>query len=454
MQDVLGGKAASWRDETGFVVEHGWHMMVGFYDRLFSLMDRAGIPKQRALVSLQGESHCFEPSTGGVHTMSSRGGRLAVAARWAAYDGLPVDDRFHFGRFMTQAFAVATSGERLTRHDDICFDTWAVEHGLRRHVTRYSIFRFLRLAYFNFPEQISAYHVLQTLRHMSTSEEAELYTARGGISDVVWSPIGDYVKRLGASVEPRVVVTDWVYDGDRIVGVRAAGARPTGPLAGASGFDGSPFPVVSGTERTIDGFDYVLSTLPVTAVVAMNRDDARMWQSPFFKRMTNLRSAVTMSLTVVTKKPLATRFPGPVHGFPAPFNFVVDMKSCWAHCARDPDAGAVLVFGGQEAGFESWSDAEVLAFTLESFARSRAFGDLRDLGILKTEMHRNRQPWERLLISEPGVEPFRPGHETPFRNLFLAGDWVRNEIDLVAMEGAVTSGMEAADALLARAGAS
>ncbi|HEY8089730.1 MAG TPA: FAD-dependent oxidoreductase [Polyangiaceae bacterium] len=455
LQDVLGGKAASWRDADGLVVEHGWHMMVGFYSNLFALMRRAGVDPRRAMVSMEGQSHCYEPSDGRVHTMSSEGGRLAVAARFAVYDGLPLEDRANFGRFMSEAFAIAGSGERLTRHDDVCFDTWAVEHGLRRHVTRYSIFRFLRLAYFNFPEQISAYHVLQTMKHMSTSEEAELFACRGAYTELVWNPIGAYLKRLGAVIEPRVAVTDWVYDGDRIVGLRAGDALPTGPLAPPPPPDGQGMqrmPVAPGTERVIAGFDYVLSTLPLPVVTAMNRGDERMWQSPFFRRLTNIRSAVTMSLTVVARRPVPRRFPGPLHGFPSPFNFVVDMKPYWAEQALDPGVGSVLVFGGQERGFESWTDAEIQEFTFENFAA--VYGSIPELGIIKTEMHRNRQPWERLFLSEPGVEPFRPDARTPFRNLFLAGDWVRNEVGVIAMEGAVTSGMETADLLLRRAGLS
>jgi uncharacterized protein with NAD-binding domain and iron-sulfur cluster len=445
LQDVVGGKAASWRAADGLPVEHGWHMLVGFYDNLFALMARAGIDRESALASMAGDSHCYEPSDGKVHTLNSGGGKLAVAARFSVYDGLPRADRFNFARVMTQAFAIATSGENLARHDDVCFDTWAVELGLRRHVTRYAIFRFLRLAYFNFPEQISAYHVLSTLKHMSTSEHAELFVCRAGTTETLWNPIAAYVQRLGARFEPSVAITDWIYDGDRIVGVRAAQALPTGPLAPR--VEGPP--IVSGTERTLDGFDYVLSTLPVPAITAMNAQDERMWRSPFFKRLTNLRSGTTMSLTLVTARPVQTSYRGPLHGFPSPFNFVVDMKPYWEHFAYDPRVGSVLVFGGQESGFEGWSDAEVLAFTLESYAP--VLGDIAALGILRTELHRNRQPWERLFISEPGVEQFRPDARTPFRNLFLAGDWVRNRISIITMEGAVTSGIEAADLLLARA---
>jgi zeta-carotene desaturase len=443
MQDVLGGKAASWRDREGFLVEHGWHMLVGFYDRLFDLMRRAGIDRQRALATMHGDSHCYEPSAGEVFTMNSRGGKLAVAARFAVYRGLPLFDRFHFARVMTQAFAIAGSGEDLTRHDDVCFDTWAVEQGLRPHMTRYSMFRFLRIAYFNFPEQISAYHVLQTLKNVSTSEHAELFVCRGGTSELLWNPIGAYLQRLGATIESRVLATDFVYEGDRITGVRVCTARPTGPVSEAL-----DDPALPGSERTLSDFDYVLSTLPLDCLKRMNGGDTRMWGSRFFRRFSNLRSVATMALTVVTRRPVSWGHRGPVHGFPAPFSFVVNMKPYWREFADDTQVGAVLVFGGQESGFEDWTDTQMVDFTLDNV--KSALGDLRALEIVKIELHRNRQPWERLMLAEPGVDRFRPDPLTPFRNLFLAGDWVRNRVAIISMEGAVASGTEAAELLLER----
>ncbi len=447
----VGGKAASYRTDDGLLVEHGWHMVVGFYENLPSLLRWAGIEPGRALATMGGRGYTFEPWHGRLHTTSSRGGKLAVAADFAAYEGLPLEDRGNMARVMAEAFRVALSGEDLTRHDDICFDSWAVERGLRRHVTHYSIFRFLRLAYFNFPEQISAYHMLETMRKMATSEAAELYVARGGTTEVLWNPLAGALRARGATFAPRVCATDFVYEADRIVGVRVADARGVGPLA-RERLPEDALPVVPGTERLVGDFDAVISTVPVFALRLMNAGDTRLWRSAYFRRFQNLRGVATLSFTVLTERPVGHGYFAPVHGFPAPLGFFVDMKPYWPEFTRDPGVGSVLVFGGQETGFESWTDEQIASFTLDNVARAPGIGDVRRAGIVRMEMHRNRMPWERLLLAEPGVHPFRPSVLTPFQNLYLAGDWVRNATSLVSMEGAVTSGFEAADALLARGG--
>jgi uncharacterized protein with NAD-binding domain and iron-sulfur cluster len=51
----------------------------------------------------------------------------------------------------------------------------------------------------------------------------------------------------------------------------------------------------------------------------------------------------------------------------------------------------------------------------------------------------------------PGVDQWRPGQETPIRNLFLAGDWTATGWP-ATMEGAVRSGRLAAQALLRQKG--
>lgn len=440
----VGGKAASYTDARGRLIEHGWHMTLGFYDQLRALMRRAGVDPDRALVSMGGYAHCYESHDRQLHTLHWRKRAIKFAFDFLAYDGLPEGDRLHYARFMAGAFLEARSPADLTRHDDICFRTWAIERGLRPHITRYSLFRNLQEAYFNFPESISAYHVLQSIRMMRTPERAEMFVATGGLSERIWEPIARYFERLGGTITPYTLVTGWEYDGRRVVGVRVADPDGSGHHDGASAWTTPGVPATPGSERILRGFDQIISTIPHAVFVKLNADDARLWDSPYFRRLRNLRSAATVSMTALTRKPVLEH-PGPVFGLPAPLGICVNMKPYWTAYRARPEIGAALHFVGQEAGFEAWTDAQIIAFTLDNFA---AVADIRGAELLDVELHRNRSDFERLLLCEPGVHQFRPGPRTPFHNLFLAGDWVRNDIDLICMEGATVAGLAAADLVL------
>lgn len=185
----LGGKAASYEDGQGRQVDHGWHMLLGFYTRMKALMAGAGVDFDKTFSTMNSQSHCYEPADGKLHKLSSKGGDLGVALRFAGYSGMPRLDLLNFGRFMAFAFATARKDRNLERHDDICFDAWARENGLRPHLTRTGLFRVLREGYFNFPEQMSAYHALRTMKALGSSKDAEIFVCVGPMSDLVWQPI-------------------------------------------------------------------------------------------------------------------------------------------------------------------------------------------------------------------------------------------------------------------------
>jgi len=54
---------------------------------------------------------------------------------------------------------------------------------------------------------------------------------------------------------------------------------------------------------------------------------------------------------------------------------------------------------------------------------------------------------EPLFMNDVGAWEFRPDARTELPNLYLAGDYCRSQIDLLSMEGAVTTGLLAAEAL-------
>lgn len=439
----LGGKAASYRDVRGHLVEHGWHMVVGFYDRMRRLMRRAGVEPDDVLSSIGNESLVLESRTGRLHKLASRDVTLSDPP-------VPLRDGVNLVRFLKFADRLCRSGADLRQYDDVCIRTFAVQHGLYPHTVHYSVLRVFQELYFNFPESISAYHLLQTLKLGPPGPRSSFSVCRGGYSEQIWGPVGTYIEKLGGRIEPYTLATDWIYDGRRITGVRVGRPDSRGHNEGLSSWKPKRIPLQEGSARVEQDFDWVISTIPVAVLKKMNADDARMWESPYFSRLRNLRSGATVSMTVVTQKPMLGTHRGTVFGLPAPLGIVTNMKHHWNEYRDDPSVGAVLNFVGQEAGFESWTDEQIQRLTFESMARVPGLGDPREAGILYSDIHRNKSDFERILLCEPGVQPFRPGNRTPFENWFVAGDWVENEVDLVCMEGAITSGENAANEVLQR----
>ncbi|MBV9755878.1 MAG: FAD-dependent oxidoreductase, partial [Alphaproteobacteria bacterium] len=71
--------------------------------------------------------------------------------------------------------------------------------------------------------------------------------------------------------------------------------------------------------------------------------------------------------------------------------------------------------------------------------------------ILRINIRKNLD--EGLFINEVGSWDYRPGARTRIPNLFIAGDFCRTVIDVVTIEGAVVSGLNAAEAVRRKHGA-
>lgn len=96
---------------------------------------------------------------------------------------------------------------------------------------------------------------------------------------------------------------------------------------------------------------------------------------------------------------------------------------------------------------EGMSKRQTIRVILEDLQRFIDF-DMSKVDFTRTFLEMNKD--DPLFLNEVGSEPWRPNTRTEIPNLFLAGDFVDNEIGVVCVEGAVMSGLLAARAVQAQ----
>jgi predicted NAD/FAD-dependent oxidoreductase len=98
----------------------------------------------------------------------------------------------------------------------------------------------------------------------------------------------------------------------------------------------------------------------------------------------------------------------------------------------------------------TYDDATITQIMIDGLHR---YVDFSDTDIEHARTHLNTNVGEALFTNQVGSWDLRPETECAIPNLFLAGDFCRNPIDVVTIEAAVVSGLLAAEAARKRLGA-
>ena len=84
----FGGKADSWHDSGGRLIDHGQHVVVGWYREMKALLRRAGVDVDAHRVSNRGHTYTYESRDGRVHDLALTRNPLRMLLRGLGYSGL------------------------------------------------------------------------------------------------------------------------------------------------------------------------------------------------------------------------------------------------------------------------------------------------------------------------------------------------------------------------------
>lgn len=432
----VGGRATSWRDSKGHNINHGFHVIFKNYHNFLSLLKKSGIDIKSTLI-LKKSNYFYEPDSGKVHKFGTF--PIFSSLKKGYKNGYNPSNSIRFSSFFVRNRNTIFKDDDIEKYDDRCFTKWALENNFNPKMLNKRTFRSLKDALFNWPHEISAYIAMKSLRLIGNGK---FYLVNGHYGEHIIKPIEDYYKKLGGKITLYKKLVSINYKKKHVVSLTLANPDPAPHDFGKKLWT-KTVPIVVGSEYQVKEFDKVIVTVPIDSFKELNKNDKLFWEE--FKGISNLQSVATINWQIWLKERAMPKIKASINGLDEPMGTVIDHKDLIDEYKNDSTYGSVLEFVGQATSFEHLSDDEVKELVMKNFAKIPGTKDIETCGILHEKFTRNASNHERFLLTEPGTLKFRPKSNTSYDNLFLAGDWIRNAIDVPTMEGAVCSGLEAAN---------
>ncbi len=420
---VFGGRATSSRDAvTGDEVDNGTHLMIGAYKETLELLRRAGA---NDLLLFQDDLRLdwvddrgttalvCPPLAAPLHLLVGLLGlRVPLAVKLQAIRmGLAV----RFGR-RPEGLTLAEYFRRTGQGKDARRLLWDP----------------LALAVLNEPVERAAavlFHRVYQEVFLSDHRASRLVFPRRGWGTLV-ERVSSYLERRGGRLRRGARVAGLVLQGDRVAGVRYE-QRAASREAIARGEAPTP---------EVEAADAVVAAVPPPALLALVPEALR--GAPPFDALTRFAGAPIVSVDLWLDRVVVA--PSMLGLRDSEMEWVFDKGRLHGRVGAPQHLSFIVSAAYRSA---SRTNAELVAASTD--ALRRYFPAMAEAKVTRSLVLRDPQA---TFASTPELEAVRPGPLTPLAGLLLAGDWTDTGYP-ATIEGAVRSGLRAADAVEAVAAA-
>ena len=429
--------------------EHCYHMYLNWYRNFWRLMERFGLERSTHFEPRDGYVHLF-PGTGPVRERTRKLQNMGSIECWAdnllAGVASPADTLLAQYAVLDLISAHLDPDRYLDRKSTHAFfagRSYATAEALRLH-------EYLLARSFAIPTYLSsAYASRKYFAYTVADPTPSLWVLKGDTEESLFGTMRRQLEdmklckfNLGCEVTGFGFGSDPDYP-ERISDIRF---RPADMKWPRSRDDGEQIEDRTGPEQEADfSPDYVILAVPPRAlaeIVSKFRE-----RVPSLASVRKLQSAVTAVLDLYFRDKLED-IPSD-HAILRNSRYgltFVDNSQVWHPCDETaPTCLSVAVTDYYK--IDGMDKSEAIREILADLRRFVAF-DLDDIDFSRTYLQMNR--FEPLFLNEVGSEPWRPGTRTEIPNLFLAGDYCANDIEVVCIEGAVVTGLLAVRALQAQ----
>jgi uncharacterized protein with NAD-binding domain and iron-sulfur cluster len=188
----------------------------------------------------------------------------------------------------------------------------------------------------------------------------------------------------------------------------------------------------------------LLLAIPVEKATGLLKDHLYA-SAPDLGQLGNVRTRPMTAFNIYFKRRIADMPSSHVNLIDSRYGIsFIDVSQTWGI----PDRTVLNLIASDVTDLESVSPRVAMAALMEDLLRYLPPFGVADVERVTFQSHA-KQP---LFMNDVGIWEFRPTARTQIDNLYLAGDFCQTPIDLVSMEGAVCSGLAAAEALRADLG--
>ena len=409
----LGGRASTYRDHEGDWVEQGLHLFLGTYSAFKTLLKEIGRPPDEVLFWMT-EIRVQDPegpqATFGINPFHAPIKSLLSLVGQNRFLG-PLDKLW----LLPLSVLGLRNLESLRREfDDKTVARWWADVGGTTDLLDRFLQPFCRAIQFTDANQFSVYNFLGWLHHVAHDLPHSLAGGyRGAREETIFQPLARYLTEHGAAIRTGANLGEIVYSAeeDRVNGfVLETGERVEADVYVVAIPAWSFEPLIPGPLRTTPFFSSIAS-LPVAPAISV-----QVW---FDRRVVS-----TSDFTLVARSVVPVYQDQSTNAYPY---------------AKGSRISATISPADE---YLSWTDQALVELTLGALAKVEP--EVAGARVLKSVVLKHRK---HLIRPLPGAMSSRPEQATPVPNLFLAGDWTRQDY-FGSQEGAVRSGRACAEAIL------
>lgn len=409
----LGGRASTFKDADGDWIEQGLHLFLGTYSEFKKLLTEIGQPPDDVLFWMDQIRYQDPQGPEAVYGINPLTSPLkTLLSGLTQNDYLGPADKLSLAPVVAPALR---SFEALAKdHDNKTVSEWWAKRGGTVDVLERFLRPFCKAIQFTDADDFSAFNFLGWVHNAAYDLPHALAGGyRGARDELIFAPLGRYLTDRGATIRTGAKLREIGYD--------AVAGRVTG------------FTLETGERVEADA--YVVA-VPAWAFAPLTPGPLK--GDPFFAGIASLPVAPAISVQLWFDRRVTDA---------SDFRLVArtDVPVYQDQCDNAyPYAGGSRISAtiSPADDYLDWEDAALVQLTLKALwnVLPLAHGaKVVKSVVLKHEKH--------LVRPLPGAMTARPTQTTPVPNLFLAGDWTRQDY-FGSQEGAVRSGRACADDVL------